>query len=76
MANGSFCPNLGERQFVGVTVEREAQSVVAQVVDVSQGLLSVKKCTKSGNWVVFDSEDSYIENKATGNISWLDGPCE
>ena len=58
-ANGSFCPNLGEKQFVGVTAEGEAQSVVAQVVDVSQGLLSVKKCTKSGDRVVFDSEGSY-----------------
>ena len=35
MANGSFCPNKGEKQFVGVTAEGEAQSVMAQVVDVS-----------------------------------------
>ena len=49
MANGSFCRNLGEKQFVGFTAEGEAQSVVAQVVDVSQGMLSVRKCTKSGN---------------------------
>ena len=59
-------------QLEGVTAEGEAQSVVAQVVDVSQGLLSVKKCTKSGNRVVFDSEESYIENKATGKIIWLE----
>ena len=59
-----------------VTAEGEAQSVVVQVVDVSQSLLSVKKCPKSGKWVVFDSEDSYIENKGTGNTIWLDGPCE
>ena len=72
MANGSFCPNLVEKQFVGFTAEGEAQSVVAQVVDVSQGLLSVRKCTKSGNRVVFDSEGSYIENKATGKIVWLE----
>ena len=48
-----------------VSLQREAQSVVAQVV--SQGLSSMRKCTKSGNRVVFDSE-SYIENKATGKI--------
>ena len=39
---------------------------MAQVVDVSQGLLSVKKCTKSINRVEFAREGSYIENKATG----------
>ena len=32
----------------------------------------VKKCTKSGNRVVFDSEGSHIENKATGKIIWLE----
>ena len=72
MANGSFCPTLGEKQFVGFTAEGEAQSVVAQVVDVSQGLLSVRTCTKSGNRVVFDIDGSYIENKATGKIIWLE----
>ena len=32
----------------------------------------MKKCTKSGNRVVCDSEGSYIENKATGKIIWLE----
>ena len=30
IANGSFCPNLGKKQFVGITAEGEAQSVVAR----------------------------------------------
>ena len=46
--------------------------MVAQGVDVSQGMLSVRKCTKSGNRVVFDSEGSSIENKVTGKIVWLE----
>ena len=64
--------HLGEKQFVGFTAEGEAQSVVAQVVDVSKGFLSVKKCTMSGKRVVFDSEGSHIENKATGKFFWLE----
>ena len=48
MANGSFCPNLGEKQFEGVTAEGEAQSVVAQVVDVSHGLLSCEEVHQVG----------------------------
>ena len=72
ITNGLFSRDLGEKQFVGVTAEGETQSVVAQVVDVSQNSLSVKKCTKSGNRVVFDSEGSYTENKATGKIIWVE----
>ena len=45
MANSSLCPNLGGKQFVGVTLKGKPQSVVAQVVNARQRLLSVKKCT-------------------------------
>ena len=39
--------------------------------DVNRGLLSVRKVTKSGNKMVFDEDGSYIQNKATGEITML-----
>ena len=57
--------------FVGVTEEGQSRNVVAQVVDVSQALLSVKKCVKAGNRVVFDDNGSYTENKTTGEVTWM-----
>ena len=71
MANGQYCPNLGERSFRGFAEEGSERAVVAQVVDVSQSLLSVSRCVKAGNRVVFDSDGSYVENKVTGEINWL-----
>ena len=53
-ANGVQIPNLGEREFTGVTAEGSMKSVVSQVCDVSRGLLSVRKIARSGNRVVFD----------------------
>ena len=71
MANGEMAPNLGEKRFKGVTEEGSEREVVAQVVEVSQSLLSVSRCVAAGNRVVFDAEGSYIENKATGEVSWM-----
>ena len=71
MANGQYCPNLGERRFRGFTEEGNERGLVAQVVDVSQSLLSVSRCVKAGNRVVFDSDGPYVENKATGEVNWL-----
>ena len=45
--------------------------MVIQVCEVNQGLLSVSKATATGNRVVFDSAGSYIENKSSGERSWL-----
>jgi hypothetical protein len=42
-----------------------------QVCDVNQGLLSVRKMVEAGNRVVFDKEGSYVENKASGDRTWL-----
>ena len=71
MANGEYSPNLGEKKFRGVTEEGSLRGVTAQVVDVSQNLLSVYRCVKAGNRVVFDSEGSYVENKTSGEVNWL-----
>ena len=79
VASGVQIPNLGEREFPGVTAEGSMKSVVAQVCDVNRGLLSVRKITRSGNRVVFDNEGSYTENKATGEVTRLKddgGMCE
>ena len=45
--------------------------MVMQVCDVNQGLLSVSKATASGNRVIFDQDGSYIENKLSGERTWL-----
>ena len=71
MANGEMAPNLGEKTFTGVTEEGIQRALVGQVVEVSQSLLSVSKCVKAGNKVVFDSDGSFIENKTSGEKIWL-----
>ena len=54
-----------------MTEEGSLRGLTAQVVEVSQNLLSVHRCVKAGNRVVFDSDGSYVENKATGEVNWL-----
>ena len=51
--------------------EGKQKKVVLQVCDVNQGLLSVSKATSSGNRVMFDSDGSFIENKMSGDRTWL-----
>ena len=66
VADGTRIPNLGERRFVGYTEDGAANGMIAQVCAVNETLLSVSKLTKKGNRVVFDDDDSYVEDKATG----------
>ena len=40
------------------------------MVDVSKALLSVKKIVAAGSRVVFD-EECYIEDRTTGEVTWL-----
>ena len=42
--------------------------LTAQVADVNQPLLAVRKVMKAGNRVVFDDDFSYIEDKKSGEI--------
>ena len=70
VANGTRIPNLGEKKFTGTTEEGMQRKIVAQVADVNKALMSVKKLVTSGNRVVFDT-DSYIEDKETGERTWL-----
>jgi hypothetical protein len=71
VANGERLPNEGEKKFSAVTAEGSTKLMVMQVCDVNQGLLSVSKATAAGNRVVFDSHGSYIENKTSGERTWL-----
>ena len=71
VANGIRIPNLGEKEFVGVSEEGLRKAVTAQVCDVNKALLSVKKMAGAGNRVVFDDDGSYIENKQTGRKMWM-----
>jgi hypothetical protein len=70
-ANGSKIPNLGERKFLGWTEEDGQKGITAQVCSVTQNLLSVSGMTKKGHKVVFDEAGSYIEDKSTGEKSWM-----
>ena len=48
-----------------------AKKVTAQVCVVDKMLMSVSKVTSKGDRVTFDDEGSFIENKATGERTWL-----
>ena len=45
--------------------------IKAQVCDVNQPLLSVRRVVAAGNRVVFDDTGSYIENKKDGSKIWM-----
>ena len=70
-ANGTQIPNLGERKFLGITEEQVRRGVTAQVCAVTKNLLSVNNMTKTGHRAIFDEDGSYIEDKASGERSWL-----
>lgn len=72
LANGEHTPNLGENMFAGITREGTKKETVAQVAEVTQNLMSVNACLKNGNRVVFDEDGSYIEDKTSGTMNWLD----
>lgn len=72
VANGVRIPNLGEKVFKGVTAEGLQRTITSQVCEVNKSLLSVSKCVKAGNRVVFDEEEAYIEDKKTGDRMWLE----
>ena len=72
VANGVRIPNMGEKEFKGVSEDRQCRNITAQVCDVNKAQLSVSKAVNAGNRVVFDEEESYIENKYTGEKLWLE----
>ena len=54
------------------TEEGVIRKVTAQVCDVSKPLMSGFKMVKAGHRIVFDEEGSYVEDKATGEVAWLE----
>ena len=38
---------------------------------MNKGLLVVRRIVEAGNRVVFDGPESYIEDKASGEIIWM-----
>ena len=71
VADGNEIPNLGERKFLGFTEEGGQKGVTAQVCAVNKTLMSVSKIASKGNRVVFDDDGSYIEDKTTGERTWM-----
>ena len=71
VASDHQIPNEGEKRFTAVTEEGQERKLTLQVCDVNQGLLSVPKMTQAGNRVVFDKEGSYVQNKNSGERTWL-----
>ena len=70
LASGETIPNQGEKVFTGESENCVARQLKAQVCAVNKALLSVSKVVSAGNRLVFD-EESYIEDKATGERIWL-----
>ncbi len=64
--NGSNIENFGQSAFDGVTGEGHEVILPMQVVEVVKVLAAVDHMVDKGNRVVFDSEESYIENKESG----------
>ena len=71
VADGTQIPNLGERQFLEVMEDGSAKGVTAQICAVNKTLMSVSKVAAHGNRVVFDDEGSYIEDKVSGERTWM-----
>ena len=69
VADGSHIPNMGEKTFAAFTDGGVLRSMTAQVTEVNKALLSVSRIVRAGNRVVFDEEGSYIEDKATGEVT-------
>ena len=66
VANGIRIPNLGEKKFTGITENGIAREITAQVCEVNKPLLSVSKIVAAGNRLVFDPNDSCIEDIESG----------
>ena len=69
VANGAEVPNEGEKEFKGI-VKCESgwstapKTVTAQVADITQPLMAVRKMTTSGYGVIFDEQGN-------GALNWL-----
>ena len=71
LADGSRTPHMGEKAFKAFTDQGHVRHMVAAVTELDDALLSVSKVVKAGNRVVFDEGGSYIEHKASGEVTPL-----
>ena len=67
-ANGSVINNEGERHVEMHTLDGVKRSMVFQVTTVNKALASVARMNEKGNVVVFDGDNSYIQNKVSGEV--------
>ncbi len=58
--------NRGERPVIGQNDLGVCSGMTCQVCDVKGPLGSVRRICQAGNRVIFDDNQSFIENKATG----------
>ena len=72
VADGSQLPHLGQKQFSAFTDDGLPCDLKADVTEVNKALLSVSRMVSAGNRVVFDSDGSYIEHKASGDWTPLE----
>ena len=72
MANGEVIPNLGQKRIFAVTEEGIEKKLILQVCDVNQGLFSASKLAASGNRLIIDVDGSFVENKVSGQKTWLE----
>ena len=71
IANGIRIPNLGEKEFTGLTEDGVQSTLIAQVCKANKGLLSVRQMTKNGHRVVFEENQAYIEDMQNGEKIWM-----
>ena len=62
-ANGTTIDNLGEKAIQGVTRQGNKVGMTFQVADVTKPLGAVRAMLAAGNKVVFESGNSYIQDK-------------
>ena len=65
-ASGKPLPNLGEIKLDAMTQEYHSINLIAQVVDVTKPLLSLRKVCEAGNKVVLEEKGGYIEDLSSG----------
>jgi len=71
IANGTEIPNLGERFMAVLTPEGSVKGYSSQIANVSRTLQAVRALCKSGHAVVFDDDGSFLFNKHTGELNWI-----
>ena len=67
VANGTKIPNLGQQRMTLKTSEGKTRVITAQVCDVHKCLLSVSKLNYANQIVVLDGDESYIQDKTSGD---------